>query len=300
MAEKSRIEVRDDILWSTLVVDSKDILISSMREWFSNDPVYTYRSDQFGFPLMPKCELVDGSSAGREGIIWGETSTKLIITDDYRFGPRFFPAIIVSDNGGSNYEISFNQELSSVKYKVEDVIRGGRLIKRRVPSHVLFAGAWKQNYAINIIAEDHSTRKRLKDTVAILLMNVLRNVLMERGILIEKMNFGGDREEEVKNSFYYYATINIDLFSEWRREIPITMLVEAISVSTSFLTAALSPQDIAVLRECVANHPMAAFYSSEQRDGTEGASLFTVQQPHSQVELNWRSDTCHDKASKNK
>jgi len=297
MANKARVEIRDDVLYNTLVVDSKDILIQSLREWFMHDNIYTYKQDEFGFPLLPPASLVDGGSAGREGIIWGETSTKIIITDDYRFQSRFFPAITISDNGGSNYEISFNQELSCVKYMVEDVVREGRIIQRRVPSHVLFAGSWKQNYSINIIAEDHPTRKRLKDIVAILLMNVLRNTLLERGIFIEKMSFGGDREEDFKNGYYYYATINVDLYSEWRREIPVTMLVEAISVSSSLLAAALHPQDIAVLRQCVANHPMAAFYSSEQRDGTEGGSLFTTH-THEGVELNWRAAACQDKEPK--
>ena len=290
----SRAEVRDDIVWNSLVIDSKDILIQSLREYFSNDPVFRYRSDEFGFPLLPKAELVDGKIVGREDIVWGDNSTKIIITDDYRFKPRFFPAITTTDNGGSNYEISFNQELSCVKYKVEELIREGRIIQRRVPSHVLFAGSWKQNYSINIIAEDHATRKRLKDIVAILLMNVLRNTLLERGIFIEKMTFGGDREEEFKNDYYYYATINVDLYSEWRREIPVTMLVEAISISSSILTAALSPQDVDVLRQCISNHPMAAFYSSEQRDGTEGQFYST--NTHEGVELSLRGPKCEDKS----
>jgi len=295
MPNKSSIESRNDVLYNTLVVDSKDILIQSLREWFMNDNIYTYREDEFGFPLLPPAELVDGTSTGREGIIWGETSTRIIITDDYRFKSRFFPAITVTDNGGSNYEISFNQELSCVKYKVEDIVREGKVVQRRVPSHALFAGSWKQNYAINIIAEDHPTRKRLKDIVAILLTNVLRNTLLERGIFVEKVNFGGDREDQVKNNYYYYSTINVDLYSEWRREIPITMLVEAISVSSGILSAALSPADVQVLRDCIAHHPLAAFYSSEQRDGTEGGNLFTTK-THAGTEAAWTSrPSCKEK-----
>ena len=293
----SRMESRDFVTYSTLIVDSKDIIITELRKYFSSDPVYTYREDSFGYPLLPLCELVDGSSAGREGVVWGDNSTKIIVTDDYRFKPRWFPAVIVSDSGGSNYEVSFNQELSSVKYKIEDIIRDGKLIQRRVPSHTLFAGAWKNNFAINIIAEDHPTRKRLKDICSLLLMNILRNTLLEKGIFIEKINMSADREEDYANSFYYYATINIDLFSEWRREIPITMLVEAISAEASWLLLALSPQDIRVLRECVANHPMAAYYSTEQRDGTEGSHKFTTH-THEGQEVNWRARACQDKAAK--
>jgi len=267
MSDLKRLEVREDILYNTLVVDAKDILISSLREWFSHDSIFTYKSDEFGYPLIPQTDLRGGGLAGSQDIVWGTNSTKIIITDDYRFNSRFFPAITVTDNGGNNSEVSFNQEMGGVKYQLEEVVLDGQIVQRRVPSHIIFAGAWKQNYAINVIAEDHQTRKRLKDIVSMLFVHVLRETLLNRGIFIEKVGLGGDREDQFANDYYYSSSINLDLYSEWRREVPVTLLVEAIMVQSNLLSAALSPQDLQIVRDCVSKHPMAAFYSSQQSDG---------------------------------
>lgn len=290
-------DIRDSLLYSTLAVDSKSIVISSLREWFARDPVFSYRADEFGFPLLPEDPLVGGGQAGMQGVIWGETSTRIVITDDYRYTSRFFPAITVSDNAGSNYEISFNQELSGIKYKVEEIVRNGKVITRRVPSHVIFAGAWKQSYGVNIITEDHATRKRLKDMVAILFNNVLKADLINKGILVERVALGGDREEQFANSYYYYSNINLELFSEWRREIPITELVEAIAVNVNVISAALAPSDVEILRDCVKHLPRyAAFYAETQSDGAEGPGAVTTKHEHNTLSVSWNKGYyCEDK-----
>jgi len=267
MSDLKKLELRDSFLYNTLVVDTRDILISSLRDWFSHDDIYTYKADVFGYPLIPQTDLRGGGIVGSQVIVWGVNSTKIMISDDYRFNSRFFPAITVTDNGGNNSEVSFNQEMGGVKYELEEAVINGKIVQRRVPSHVIFAGAWKQNYAINIIAEDHQTRKRLKDVISALFVNVLRETLLSRGVFIEKVGLGGDREDQFVNDYYYSSSVNLDLYSEWRREIPIVMLVEAIMVQSNLLSAALSPQDLQIVRECISRHPMAAFYSAQQNDG---------------------------------
>ena len=62
----------NNIIQQTAVTHPKNLLIDTLRHYFSKDNLYTYRSDEYGFPLVVNMEGKDLDST---------ESTKILISD---------------------------------------------------------------------------------------------------------------------------------------------------------------------------------------------------------------------------
>jgi len=91
------------IVQQAAIVAPKGLLIDSLRKVFSTDNIFTYRADEYGFPLTPDMTGKDIDS---------EETTKILISDAYRYDVRYFPAIIIKSTGGSYKPLSFNQNMT--------------------------------------------------------------------------------------------------------------------------------------------------------------------------------------------
>ena len=142
---------------------------------------------------------------------------------------RYLPSITVRQSSGNYYAISFNQN-ETTKYRVDLVLDGygGRsLIK--VPTHTVYAGGWNQSFQIMIAAESTPDREELSDIVSSFLIGVTRIPTQDAGLFIKNVSFSGESEEDWANEKIYIQTINVDTFSEWRREVPINSIVDTIN-----------------------------------------------------------------------
>jgi hypothetical protein len=63
---------------------------------------------------------------------------------------------------------------------------------------------------------------------------VARQPLLEAGLFIKTVSYGGEREEDWANDKIYIQPITVETFSEWRREIPLDSLVETINFCFEF------------------------------------------------------------------
>lgn len=208
------------VIQNSAFIHPKNILIDTLRHYFSFDNTYTYRSDEYGFPL-----IVDLSGTDLDT----ELSTEILISDTYRYDARFFPAIIIKNSGGSYKPISFNQN-QTTKYKI-DILEDdfGNKKTVNVPTHVVLDGAWEVNFDVSIYSESMVELEELAEIVTMMLQYRAWRDLRANGLFIKSLSFSGENAEPYANDFIYSHSITLNCRSEWRVEIPIENLVERVN-----------------------------------------------------------------------
>jgi hypothetical protein len=207
------------IIQQVLSSQPKNLLIDTLREVFRRDNVYTYRSDPYGYPLTPSQIGLNNDST---------ETTKILISDQYRYEIKFYPGITIKNNGGSYKPVSFNQE-GTIKYRkdlLEDEFGGRRII--HTPTHRVYAGFWELSFEIAIYSESHSELEELVDIVSLILQHTHFHDLRAAGLIIKSCNVSAESAEPYANDYVYSQSITISTLSEWRVEIPIDNVIEKI------------------------------------------------------------------------
>lgn len=207
------------IIQNVSIVQPKNLLIDILRKHFSKDNVFTYRQDEFGYPLTVDLTGLDGDT---------EESTKILISDVFRYEVKFFPSISVKTTSGNYTPISFNQN-STIKYRkdsVESAFFGTKTV--RTPTHRVYDGAWDMNFDISIYSESHSELEEITEIVKMILMYVSWNELRANGLFIKSLSLGSENAEAYSNDYIYSHTLSIATRSEWRVEIPLENIIERI------------------------------------------------------------------------
>jgi len=210
----------NNITQNSLMVQPKQLIIDLLRREFATDSEYTYRSDEYGFPLVKDLSGIDLDS---------ENTTKILISDAYRYDIKFFPNIIVTAKGGSYKPLSANQN-ATIKYRtdlVEDIYGDRRIVK--TPTHRVYAGLWEVSLDIQINTESHIETEEIAYLLAIMLQYKLFHELRASGLVIKTLSVGAESAEPYANDYIYSQSISIGGMSEWRVEIPIDNLVEKIA-----------------------------------------------------------------------
>lgn len=207
------------IVQNVAIVHPKNLLIDTLRKYFKNDNVYTYRQDQYGFPLTP--DLTQKSIDDLD-------TTKILISDIFRYETKFYPAITIKFSGGSHEQLSINQE-GTIKYRVdleENKFKEVRKIK--TPTHRVYAGIWDMNFEISIHSQSRSELEELVEIVSMILAYSSFNELRANGLLIKNVSIGSESSEQYANDYVYSCGISLNTRSEWRVEIPLENIIERI------------------------------------------------------------------------
>jgi hypothetical protein len=214
--------VDNHIVQQTAIVHPKTLLIDGLRKVFRNDSVFTYRDDEYGYPLTPDQTGLDIDS---------EDTTKILISDSYRYEVKFFPAIIIKSSGGSYKPLSFNQNMT-YKYRTDllETDYGSRKVIS-TPTHRVYAGRWELGFDIGIYSESQSELEELTDIVSMAIQYVLWNDLRANGLFVNMVRIGAESAEPYANDYVYNTSISLSTLSEWRVEIPIENIVEKIAFS---------------------------------------------------------------------
>lgn len=207
------------IIQQVAIVQPKNLIVQGLRDIFRKDSVYTYRDDEYGFPLTPDLTGTDPET---------QLSTKILISDLYRFDVKFFPAITVKHGGGNYKPISFNQE-GTIKYRrdyIENEFGARQTIN--TPTHRVYAGKWEINLEVGIYSESLTELQEIVDIASIALQYNLWNDLRASGLFINRLTIGGESSEQYANDFIYTQNISLGCISEWRVEIPLENVIEKI------------------------------------------------------------------------
>ena len=206
----------NDIIQNVAIVQPKNLLIDVLRKYFRRDHVYTYRTDEYGYPLTVD---LTGSEVD------SEDTTKILISDVFRYEVKFFPSITVKTSGGSYNPLSFNQN-QTVKYRSDrfvDALYGVKTTK--VPTHRVYAGAWDMDFEVSVYSESHAELEEITEIVIMTLQYTAWNELRENGLFIKNLSISGESAEPYSNDYVFSHTISVSTRSEWRVKIPLEHVI---------------------------------------------------------------------------
>lgn len=207
------------IIQNTCLVQPKNLLIDVLRRRFLQDSRYTYRMDKYGFPLTPD---LTGKS------IEDTDTTKILVSDGFRYDVKFYPNMIVKNGGGAHKQISFNQE-GTYKYRpATSTNKYGKQVLIKIPTHKIYAGLWEMDFSIVLKSKSRSELEEIIEIVAMELQYSSWNELRANGLLIKSLNISSGSIDDDVNDKIYGMDINLQTLSEWRVEIPIENLIERI------------------------------------------------------------------------
>lgn len=208
----------------------KELVIATLRDFFSRDHYYSYRHDQWGFPQTPDHTDLPQSAGFDDNI-----TTRLFIGESYRFDVAYFPAVIVRHGGSSSVPISINRETAGIKWGYMIFEDGyGNIKKFPNPEHFIFAGAWEGSINIDVLAKDLRARDDLVDLISLLFVDIAFNDLQKSGLVVKGVSAGSPSETDDRNDHIFRQTVTLQIRSEWRREVPIGNIIEMINMGIEF------------------------------------------------------------------
>ena len=221
-----------NIVQNEAILYPKELVVATLRNFFTQDSYYAYRQDHYGFPQIP-----DLTDVPLEAGLHDSVTTRLLIGEQYRFDVIYYPALIVRSGGTTSTPISINQEEGGVQYNYtvfQDA--NGNIATFPTPSHYIFAGAWEGSILIDVMARDLRTRDELVGYVMILFENIAKNDLIHAGLVIKPGTVAAAApiETQDRSDFVFKQTVTLQVRSEWRRHIPINTVLDVLNFVVEF------------------------------------------------------------------
>ena len=159
-----------NVIQNSMIVYPKEIIISTLRDYFSKDSYYHFDKDQWGFPnTVDQTDLPMNAGLSSED----HSTTRLFIGENYRYDGIFYPAILIKNNGSKYVPVSINREESTVQYGqrlFEDGYGNSKTIS--YPKSLILAGAWEGSISIDIYTRSLRARDDLVEACAICLTDI--------------------------------------------------------------------------------------------------------------------------------
>jgi hypothetical protein len=223
-----------------MIVYPKEIIIATLRDFFSKDSYYHYAKDVWGFAnTTDHTDLPLGSDVptqfNKDGANQEGLSTRVFIGENYRYDGIYYPAILVKNGGGRSVPISINRNQDTVQY--EDLIfqdgYGNQTIISK-PKFFVTAGAWEGAIYIDVETRSLRSRDDLVEAITMCFTDINFDTLVDIGLIIKPISWGAPSETDDRNDKLFKQTLTLDVRSEWRREIPISTIIDSILFSIEF------------------------------------------------------------------
>lgn len=229
-----------NVVQASMLVYPKELIIATLRDFFSKDDYYHFAKDQWGFPNttdhtdlppgvdIPSFHNVNGTN--QEGL-----STRVFIGENYRYDGIYYPAILVKSGGSQYVPISINRESGGVQYR--DVIfedgYGNQTIVHK-PVSFITAGAWEGSIIIDVMTRSLRSRDDLVELIAMCFTDITFDTLVDVGLIIKPISIGAASEADDRNDKLFRQTLTLNIRTEWRREIPVDTIIDAIFFTATF------------------------------------------------------------------
>ncbi len=229
------------IIQASMIVYPKETILATLRDFFSKDSYYHFSRDQWGFPnttdhtnLPPGADIPAGSY-GSSALLGDLLSTRLFIGENYRHDGIYYPAILVKNGGIKYVPISINREKGAIQY--EDVVfedgYGNKTIVHS-PAYFVTAGAWEGQIIIDIMSRSLRARDDLAQLIGMCFAEISVDSLYDVGIIVKPPIIGAPSETDDRNDKLFRQSITLDIRTEWRREIPVGNIIDAIFFTATF------------------------------------------------------------------
>lgn len=209
----------------------KDAFIASLREFFSKDSKYHFVKDEWGYPKTP-----DHTDLPLDAGLYDDLTTRVYIGEQNRFDVIYYPAIIVKAGSFKYVPISLNRNRYFTEWKQQEVIDGyGNRAFMSVPDKFVLSGAWDGSINIEISSRSLRERDDLVELISMLFVDFNWNNLSRSGVSIKPdLSIGAPSESEDRNDKLFKQTITANIRGEWRREIPISNIIDTITFCVEF------------------------------------------------------------------
>jgi len=219
-----------DIVQASMLAYPKEIIISTLRDFFSKDSYFHYSKDKWGFAnTVDHTDLVPGAG------IDDDLTTRVFIGENYRKNVVFYPAILVKSGGSKYVPISINRDKGSIQYDriiFEDGYGNESIVSR--PVSFVTAGAWEGSIIIDVMTRSLTSRDALTEAIGMCFTEITFDSLYDIGIIVKPISISGTSEVDDRNHKLFRQTLTLDIRTEWRREIPIGNIIDAIFFTTTF------------------------------------------------------------------
>jgi len=231
-----------NIVQASMIVYPKEIIIATLRDFFSHDSYYHFAKDQWGFPnttdhtdLPPGADMPFGPGSHPELNPSPILPTRLFIGENYRYNSIYYPAILVKSGGTKYVPISINRNQGEVKYSKTIYTDGyGNSTEVRTPVAFMTAGAWEGTIIVDIMTRSLRARDDLVELVGMCFTEIQFETLHQIGIIVKPISISGTSETDDRNDKLFRQTLTLDIRTEWKREIPIGNTIDAILFTASF------------------------------------------------------------------
>lgn len=218
------------IVQNSMTLYPKELVIATLRDFFSRDTYYHYAHDHWGFPQTPDHTDLPINSGFTDDI-----TTRVFIGESYRFDVIYYPALIVRHGGSTSVPISINRETAGVKWGSMVFEDGyGNIKTFPTPEHFIFAGAWEGSINIDVMTRDLRARDDLVDLISLLFVDIAFNDLVKSGLIVKGVSSGAPTETDDRNDHVFRQTVTLQIRSEWRRNVPIGNIIEIINMGVEF------------------------------------------------------------------
>lgn len=219
-----------NIVQNTQILFPKELLISTLREYFAQDTKYHYVKDPWGFPFTPDhTDLLP--NAGTDD----DLSTRIYVGSESRLDVAFYPCVLVKHTGSSFAPVSFNNESQGIQYDYRLYVDElGRQFNVQVPVGFIYAGAWDLTFSIDVMTEGPQDRATIVEAICMLFQVIARDDLTRAGLFIKSVKTDSETSELYQNDLIFKQTINLECRGEWRRLVPVRDIIETISMCIEF------------------------------------------------------------------
>lgn len=216
---------------NTMVRYPKDLIIASLKEFFSRDSKYHFVKDSYGYPYTP-----DLTDVPIEAGLFDDLTTRVFIGEANRFDVIFYPAILLKSGSFRHVPISLNRDQYRVEYtSTEFFDSNGNRKWLNVPDKFILSGAWEGSIVIEVQSRGIRERDDLIELISMYLIDFNWNNLSRAGVSIKpNLSIGSPSESADRNDLLLKQSIDVNIRGEWRREIPITDIIDVITFCVEF------------------------------------------------------------------
>jgi hypothetical protein len=230
-----------NVVQGSMLVYPKEVILATLKDSFSKDSYYHYSKDQWGF-----CNVTDhtdlplgadlpygsiGSTSSPNDLL----STRVFIGENYHHDGIYYPAILVKSGGSKYVPISINREKGSVNYDNIIYVDGyGNKKEIKRPISFITAGVWEGSIIVDVITRSLRARDDLIELIGLYFSEIHVDSLYDVGLIVKPPNIGAPSESEDRNDKLFKQSITMDIRTEWKREIPISNIIDAIFFTVTF------------------------------------------------------------------
>lgn len=207
----------------------KTLILEILKDWFSQDSYFHYSRDSWGFPNTPNATGLE-VEAGLDD----DTSTRIFISEQYRHDMRYVPAILVKAGSFKYVPISMSKNEGWVQNKLTRVTDGYNSTFISTPEAFVLSGSFEGQIVIDLLCGDIQSRDALVELVAAAIEIVHHQTFQSAGVFIRPISISSPSESDDYNRKIYKQSISCDIRTEWRQQIPIDSVIDAINFCIDF------------------------------------------------------------------